>query len=64
MIRVLNDKWMDSREIYTILKRSGYGASYYQLRVCLDGLQLRGAVEVRREELPWPGKIEVKRKKS
>jgi len=57
----ISKDWIDSRKLYDILVESGHLASYYDVRVSLDGLQLRGIVEVKRGGLPWPGMVEVRR---
>ena len=60
LYRISKD-WIDSRKLYDILVESGHLASYYDVRVSLDGLQLRGIVEVKRSGLPWPDIIGVRR---
>jgi hypothetical protein len=44
----ISKDWIDSRELHVTLVESGHPASYYDVRVSLDGLQLRGTVEVKR----------------
>ena len=39
LYRISKD-WIDSRKLYDILVESGHLASYYDVRVSLDGLQL------------------------
>jgi len=61
VLDLISKEWIDSRKLHAILVESGHPASYYDVRVSLDGLQLRGTVEVKRSGLPWPDIIEVRR---
>lgn len=57
-----SEDWTDSRIIHSRLAESGHAATYYEVRVCLDGLQLKEVVEVKRVDSPWPGIVEVRKK--
>jgi len=61
ILNVLTHDWITCRTIYSELVKSGRELTYYDVRVSIDGLHLRGAVEVKRSGLPWPDIIEVRR---